>query len=586
MPGIGSTCQTALQMSVRNESDKHPLPPIAKTSQNGEKGSVNFTNVPLSERQALQNILTQWMEIWMLRVRWQDATLEQLKRDLTSVHSARKISGLAIIASASVNRPRDGTDYETMDTISDVPAEMLPFISNALKDEDILVRIAAAFCQFFLREINEDARKVLFAVVEDGTSTDSWIAAQCLALQGDNSYLVIRRILTQLFEDRTEDTTMQACYLLRELSKRTNVIHSMLGDELNSGNWTDRILVCRTIGQLLGGVSQDLINKLIYLMWRDWNIPVRWTAAEALQQMGYRNLVHDQMRRHIEGGDWRAKMDALSLIGGLQHMTDQLLPGFIKCFSDDYMNVRRRACQTAGLLQTKDETVLNCLCDLIQNDPAWKNQVFAIKALGKIGQVTDRVKELLLRAIRSEVSGVRLEACRCIATLRQCDSDVKNVLQDQMVLESHDLVKRELSRTLTALNVEPDGIREITSLIQQQISKLCQKEELIPKVLNVSETLEMEHQKMEMGKKNPLWKYKLHDSKVSGGPYGHGRKESSSPLCKNTTASNRTKSEKVQAWTRSPKNLFSTSIQNYRLSQDTSCILISDVVERVIQRGR
>ncbi|CAH2328501.1 HEAT repeat-containing 4 [Pelobates cultripes] len=495
LPERGPIRWIALPTSVINETDKCSLPPIAKTSQDRDNGSLKAEDAPLSELQVLRNILTHWMGAWTLSVSWKNATLERLKRDLCSIHSAQKISALVTIASAVLNRPRDESSSKMLEAVSDVPADMLPLIWNALKHEDILVSMAAALCLFFLWKSSEDVRKIFLSVLENGNDADTWAAAQCLALERDYSYLVVKRILTQLFEGGGRDTTKQACYLLRQLSKNTNIIHHMLGDELNNCNWRDRIVACSTIAQLHGSASQDLRNKLNYLMWRDWNVPVRWAAAKALGQMGQGNMVHDQIRRYLEGGNWRAKVEALSLIGWLRYMTAQLLPGFLQCFADDYVNVRQQACLTAGLLQIKDEMVLNSLYNLILNDASWKIQIFAIKALGNIGQVTTRVKEILLRSIRSDVPAVRIEACHCIATLRLCDTDVQSALQDQLVLESNEFVKREVNQTLTAFNIKNEGNQQMRSLIQQEMSRLCQEEVLIPKVLKLDESLEEGPQK-------------------------------------------------------------------------------------------
>ncbi|CAH2329793.1 HEAT repeat-containing 4, partial [Pelobates cultripes] len=115
--------------------------------------------------------------------------------------------------------------------------------------------------------------------------------------------------------------------------------------------------------------------------------------------------------------------------------------------------------------------------------------------LGNIGQVTTRVKEILLRSIRSDVPAVRIEACHCIATLRLCDTDVQSALQDQLVLESNEFVKREVNQTLTAFNIKNEGNQQMRSLIQQEMSRLCQEEVLIPKVLKLDESLEEGPQK-------------------------------------------------------------------------------------------
>ncbi|XP_053331521.1 HEAT repeat-containing protein 4 [Spea bombifrons] len=519
-PGRGAIRWIALPTPPGDGAETEPSTPPSKTPRDANTRTRKIQDTPLDKRQVLKNILTHWREAWTLSVNWQEATIEQLERDLRSVHNAQKISALVTIASAATERPQQqAKDNET--AISHIPAETLPLISSALRDDDSLVRMAAALCHFFIQETNEEARKVMLTALEKGSDADSWASAQCLALEGNHDYLVVRKILAQLFDGgRTEK---QACYLLGELSKSTDLIHAMLGSELNSCNWKHRIVACRTISQLHGPVSQDLRNKLNHVMWEDWNMAVRWAAAKALGQMGHGKEIHDQLRKHLESGNWMDKVESLSLIAWLQFMTAQLLPGFLQCFSDDYIAVRRQACLTAGSLRIKDEMVLKCLHHLIQNDPIWKIQAFAIKALGKIGYVTPEVKGLLLRAVRSEEPGVRVEACRCIATLGLGDPEVQSVLQNRLALESHELVKREVGRTLTALNMEQDGNGEMRTLIQKQtvccdlllqISRLCKKDVLIPKVLMLTEVADIGQQNIELlTQKTPGRSYKSQNLK-------------------------------------------------------------------------
>ncbi|KAM4690517.1 HEAT repeat-containing protein 4 [Rhinophrynus dorsalis] len=454
---------------------------------------------------------------------WQDATLEQLRRDLSSVHKTSKVTALVTIASAALAHLEDETKAQEMavkangpPAVPAVPADMLPLISKALSDEDALVRMAATLCLYFIWEVSDESKKIMFSALDNGTDADSWAAAQCLALEGEHSHPVIRRILIQLFDVGNEETVEQACFILSKLSTRTNLVHAMLGGALTNRNWRDRVVACRALSQLRGSVSRDVRNKLNYVMWEDWSPAVREAAARALGKMGHWKEIHDQIRKHLECDSWKAKVDALSLISWLQIMTAQLLHGFLQCFSDDFVAVRRQACLTAGSLQIKDEMVLNCLCQLIQNDPVWKIQACAIKALGKIGTVTPRVKELLLWSMRNEEAEVRIEACHCIASLQIFDPDVQNVLRDRLMLESHELVRREVKTMLTALNMDPTGNPEMILLIQQQISKMCQKDVLIPKVLNLSEDLRPGDQEVERLVQNtPSWKDEIHKPKYN-----------------------------------------------------------------------
>jgi hypothetical protein len=66
--------------------------------------------------------------------------------------------------------------------------------------------------------------------------------------------------------------------------------------------------------------------------------------------------------------------------------------------------------------------------------------------LGNIGVVNDMVTDVILWAIRYEkVAAVRAEACNAVSKLRIKDPRILAVLQDRLVVETDDLVKRYCS---------------------------------------------------------------------------------------------------------------------------------------------
>ncbi|XP_066464388.1 HEAT repeat-containing protein 4 isoform X2 [Eleutherodactylus coqui] len=458
-PEKGAYRWVALPTVVMEKTERSPQ---KETSTNvpsdRDKVPKEIESGPLNKKQVLQNIVTQWRSAWLLSARWKDVTLEQLTRDLSNVHNSHKISALITIASSAVEASQE----------IEFPEEMLNLVSNALREEDDLVRMAAALCQCLIQKVSEEARRIIFKALERGTDVDSWAAAQCLALEGNHSYLVLKRILDQMFAATNKTTEEQALYILRELSKHTNLIHALLGEVLNSANWEERVTSCNALSVLHGTINQGVKNTLSHLMWNDWSPAVRGAAAKALGKLDQGKEVHDQIRKHLESDSWKTKVEALSLIGFLQIMTVQLLPGFLQCFDNDFLAVRRQACQTAGLLRIKDEMVMNCLYNLVQNDPVWKIKAHAIKALGKIGLITSRVKELLLWTVQFKEPGVRIEAYRCIAALNLSDYEVQHALQDRLILESHELASRELKQTLTALNMTHNGNQELMSQVKHQ----------------------------------------------------------------------------------------------------------------------
>ncbi|XP_027787274.2 HEAT repeat-containing protein 4 [Marmota flaviventris] len=435
----------------------------------------------------LQKMLQEWKTAWGLMVEWHHETVESLKRGLVSMYDDTRIQAIITCATAIVERPRCATSRkDSAPSVPDVPEVLQPALKAALCDKNTNVRMAAAICQYAMQSHNPLAQDIMHIALLKGNSVDSWVAAQCLALDGIATYPVISRIFHQLFNKKNKDTEDQACILLRYLNEKTTLIHNMLAVELNSHRWKDRILACRAFSQINGNVSLDMKRKLIQLMWDDWNNEVRQAAAQTLGQMSLGKEVHDTIRIKLGLGNPQKRVEALYLIGGLKLMTAKLLPSFLRCFSDDFIAVRQAACLAAGALQIRNKMVFECLVNLMHQDPYWKIKAFAIRALGQIGQASPQLTDLLLWAIHYEESpGVRLEACRSILALKLQGAHVRDTFLDVLLLEEHEAVLKEIYHAMKILNLENEGNQEMIQEIKNRIESLSQKDLLTQKIVTM-----------------------------------------------------------------------------------------------------
>lgn len=74
------------------------------------------------------------------------------------------------------------------------------------------------------------------------------------------------------------------------------------------------------------------------------------------------------------------------------------------------------------------------------NLPAFFFKTFS--AIGKIGEVNNKIKECLLWALRYEAkAGVRAEACHSLIALNIGDDDVISILQERLLVESDHIVR-------------------------------------------------------------------------------------------------------------------------------------------------
>ncbi|XP_060617185.2 HEAT repeat-containing protein 4 [Anolis sagrei] len=446
-----------------------------------------------------RTMLEQWKADWKCDPPWQSATIEGLIRSLRDVHVLNRINAILICATAVLERPQRvqessqeavigmETGAKGLETEA-LPKKIQPLLKNQLFDKDAHVRMAAAVCFYAMGKWHQEAQDIMRHALLNGNSADSWAAAQALAMDGITSLHVIKRILYQIFDQKDDATEEQACRLLAQLSKHTGLVHCLLASELNSCRWKNRVSACKTFSRIPGSISQDLKNKIVQLMWTDWKFDVRRAAAKALGHFELGKEVHDQLRKQLKRGDCRMRVEALSLIGWLRLMTSRLLPGFLQCFSDDFVAVRKEACRAAGALRIKEETVLKCLFKIMQTDPFWKIKALAIRALGQIGEPSSHLKDLLLWALHYEEDpGVRREACRSIVTLNMQDETVQATLQERLILEPNELVKEEVSHAVKTFNFEQEEDQEVIQKIKDKITTLSQKDLVIEKVLKFRE---------------------------------------------------------------------------------------------------
>ncbi|XP_023421873.1 HEAT repeat-containing protein 4 [Cavia porcellus] len=496
-PVKGAVRWTALPTPVKDLLLQVGEEDVPIKTRKSKKPAKSLTEDVTWELLVLRRMLQEWKTAWGLIIEWHHETVQSLMRGLEDMHDHIRIQAIITCATAALERPRIATspsdsDQEAVKTplIQELPEALQPSLEAALCDKNVNVRMAAALCQYAAQSHNILAREIMETALVNGNSVDSWAAAQCLAVEGIATYPVIKRILHQLFNKKNEDTENHSCVLLRHLSGKTTLIHTMLAVELNSHQWKDRTVACRVFSKISGNVCLDMKHKLIQLMWDDWNKEVRQAAACALGQMSLGKEVHDAIRVKLVAGNAQERVKALSLIGGLKLMTAKLLPGFLHCFSDEFVAVRQAACSAAGALQIRNKMVLECLLTLMQTDPFWKIKAFAIRALGQIGEVNPQVADLLLWAVHYEESpGVRVEACRSILALKLQGDRVRDTFLDVLLLENHDAVLKEINQAMKILNLGNEEYQEMVQEVKNRIEKLNQKDLLTQKIFKIERVI-------------------------------------------------------------------------------------------------
>ncbi|KAF4083933.1 hypothetical protein AMELA_G00123020 [Ameiurus melas] len=466
---------------------------------------------PMPGLSSLRYAVEGWRNAWKIKTSWQSVTIEGLKKDLTDLHCQVRVAAIATCASGAVNRPEVGPDpdetarYGQSHEVEAVPPELQPLLLIALDDPVKRVQLAAAVCQYAIGTPNAHARDILRKALQDdssGTGVDGWVAAQCLAIEGETSQTVIERLLSQLFLRNAPSDQEQATNLLASISSKTILVRSLLGEELNCAHWTNRVLACKTISELKCPINKDMTNKLLYLMWNDWSGLVRQAAAQALGKLGLGSDIHNELSVKLHEGPTHLRVEALVLIGQLKIMTAKLLPSFLCCLNDEFVAVRRQACSTAASLMIKDEMIQNQLFQLMQNDSSCDVKVAAINALGKIGSLTPTLQGLLLWALQYEKEpSVRIAACEALKILGVKGPELQNLLQERFVLEANAQVHRHIEDLMKHYGYSLD--KGMDHMITEQVQKLCTKSNITAKLLLLEDQKQQEQRKMPRKESQP-----------------------------------------------------------------------------------
>ncbi|XP_016323405.1 HEAT repeat-containing protein 4 [Sinocyclocheilus anshuiensis] len=460
----------------------------------------------VAELSTLRYAVDQWRNACNIKLPLQRVTIEGLKRALSDPNYPVRLEAIITCALGAVNGPQEELDpgkagqHGKGCQLKADPQELQALIVLVLDDPVKRVQMAAAVCQYAMRTPNARTRDILQSTLKQdpsGTGADSWVAAQCLAIDGDTSQAVIQRLLSQHFLRDAPSDHEQSMMLLSNISSKTTLVRSLLAEELNSANWRTRVQACTSIAQLRSPINKDLCNKLIYMMWNDWSCAVCHAAALALSKMDAAREMHSELSAKLEEGPTAWRVEALIFIGQLNIMTPKLLPTFLRCFNDDFVAVRKQACLTAASLMMDDQLVLDQLINLMQNDPLWEVKVEAIDALGKIGWMNPALQELLMWAVHHEEEpSVRIAACKALSTLDAKGPELQHFLQERYALEPNGDVQRHIESLLKKHGYSLKGNESKIHEIKLQVELLCTKHIITQKVLLMEERGKQQEQKL------------------------------------------------------------------------------------------
>lgn len=351
--------------------------------------------------------------------------------------------------------------YGTLDIarLDRIPAAAIEVVCNrGLTDHIFMVRFAAAVTVATLGIPSELATEIIFEVLESGEAEARWQAAKCLASVGACTTLIVRTLLEQLSTGSTNSRKTQANDLLIALSKASDMPRVYTLELLNSMDNKYRIAAIRLIRCLHGPMAKDCTDKLLSMMWEDWDINNRLAAAEALGLSGSGQVIHDDLVARLNDNNGRIRSDAILKLAEIQRITPSLIPAFVARFYDSKVAVRLDACRTAAVLQPVNEELMGALASVAEGDKSIQVRCCALDAIGDAGHTTESGTEKLAWIIKyCKDDAVAVHAMRAVAKMGTTHPEVIKGLVARTKEADVDPVRAEARRALQTLERLPEN---------------------------------------------------------------------------------------------------------------------------------
>ncbi|CAF0875266.1 unnamed protein product [Rotaria sordida] len=444
----------------------------------------------LKSNTTISRIIEEWRRKWQVGSQWLDADVEELYQDLHDIHPHIRFTAIVVCSRAAQYLTQKEIDLGLK--VHLLPEKLLQSIESLLNDSQERVRTAAAIALVTLHRFSPQVENILRSCVANGNPDDKLTAAQCLASLSYSTSDVIHELLKNYFDAEDELTREQLILALAKLSQRTNLVHSLAGEYLNSADANDRIVACKLFPLLKSRPNKDITQKLIHLMWQDMNSSVRRVAGQALGKCGCGQAVHEEVVLRLQSHHWQDRVEALKLIGYLGVLTAKLMQPYLKCFKDDHVSVRDHACRTTYKLQLRDETIRNLLIDRIEFDPIEKVRYSAVEALGLYGMTNAKCRNVLLWAVRYDKSSlVRAASPNALVLLEKTSEDIIDTLQSRYLVEKEPAVVQSLKEALEAYHCNLSQDVPIVQEIRNEVRKLNTKNTILEKIINLEKELRL-----------------------------------------------------------------------------------------------
>ncbi|CAF4082736.1 unnamed protein product [Rotaria sp. Silwood2] len=444
----------------------------------------------LKSNTTISRIIEEWRRKWQVGSQWLDADIEELYQDLHDIHPHVRFTAIVVCSRAAQYLTQKEIDLGLK--VHLLPEKLLQSIESLLNDSQEHVRTAAAIALVTLHRFSSKVEDILRSCVANGNPDDKLTAAQCLASLNYSTSDVIHELLKNYFDAEDELTREQLILALAKLSQRTNLVHSLTGEYLNSADSSDRIVACKLFPLLKSRPNKDITQKLIHLMWQDMNSSVRRVAGQALGKCGCGQAVHEEVVLRLQSQHWQDRVEALKLIGYLGVLTAKLMQPFLKCFKDDHVSVRDHACRTTYKLQLRDETIRNLLIDRVEFDPIEKVRYSAVEALGLYGMTNAKCRSVLLWAVRYDKSPlVRASSPNALVLLEKASEDIIDTLQSRFLVEKEPIVVQSLKEALEAYHCNLSQDVPIVQEIRNEVRKLNTKNTILEKIMNLEKDLRL-----------------------------------------------------------------------------------------------
>ena len=290
-----------------------------------------------------------WQNEWSIAQNWKQMTFHQIRFKLSSIQATDREEALFSLAMGVIEARMA---QKTTDDQVQLPDGFEELVVGMLEDQVVRIRIIAAIIinSLPLAGYEEMVAQLLKSSLESSTEFPDRVLISIMSTLYDLD--INHRICECLVRKYFIEPSRYILNLMKAVSNRSNLMHAVTSEYLNSRIWEERSGAATILGQLdqkhLTGV---MIKKIVDLAWHDKNANVKKSSSAAIMRSIENEkvveLCHTKMLQDLENDD--TILRGLDMVLQFNFISDQIFNLILKCFKNERGKIINQTVQSSYL---------------------------------------------------------------------------------------------------------------------------------------------------------------------------------------------------------------------------------------------